>query len=302
MRLMSCGLWGALALAMAAGPASAMAPKPQREITETKERLTLDEMKAIVAEPAALARADDMPAAGRALDRLLEKLGRKYGADSIEVADALVAFMLVLYDQGREADALAMTPRVLEATRRAWGSDHVEYALLLNDIVQMDYELHRDAVGAQAEPALMEVYRIRSERLGPKHKETISTLIYLGRIQGLRSRTGGALAGAMRAIQTLRRAIAESEEILAPGYSDNIWARNWLADVYARNGALALAMQTFAKTQEVAAAQNVPERVDPVGFGAALEEGGFAKEADAILRGYLQGPGVQFPIPGPPEK
>lgn len=302
MRLTSFGLWGALALSMAAGPASAMAPKPEREITETKERLTLDEMKAIVAEPAALARADDMSAAGRALDRLLEKLGHKYGPDSIEVADALVAFMLVLYDEGREADALAMAPRVMDATRRAWGSDHVEYALLLNDIVQMDYELHRDAVGAQAELALMEVYRIRAERLGPKHKETISTLIYLGRIQGLRSRTGGSIAGATRAIQTLRRAIADSEDILAPGYSDNIWARNWLADVYARNGALALAMQTFAKTQEMAAAQNVPERVNPEGFAAALEEGGFDKEADAILRRYLQVPEVPLTTPGAPEK
>jgi len=301
--VMRSGRLGLCVLALATAPvwpAHAMAPKPPREITETKDRLTLAEMEAYVAGPLALARADDMAGAGRALNALADERARRYGADSIEFADTLNGFMIVLFGDGRKTEALAYAPRVIDAVRRAWGSDHLEYALTLVDVVQMDYVTNGDAVGAQAEAAMREAYRIRLERLGPTHKETISTLIYLGRIQGLRSRTGGDLTRATPALQSLRGAIAAIEADTPPATTDNIWARNWLAEVYARNGALDLAVQAFNKTVEVAAGQgrDALDRVDPLGLADALVEAGLKSEADTFLKPFLTT--APDPPAGPP--
>lgn len=270
-----------------AHPVQAAAPKPARDITETKERLTLPDMEVFVAEPVKLVRAGDMTAAGRALNALVDQRARRHGSDSVEVADTLTSYMLVLFHEDLQAEAMAYAPRVIDAVRRAWGSDHLEYALILTDVVQMEYALRKDAVSSEAEAALLEAYRIRAERLGPTHKETISTLIYLGRIQGLRSRTGGDLARAMPAIQSLRRAITAIEANTPPENSDNIWARNWLAEVYARNGALDLAKQTLQKTIEVASAQGALDRVRPEALAEALTEAGLDAEAEALLQTYI---------------
>jgi len=281
---------GLCLLALGASSAHAMAPEPSRVITETKDRLTLDELAVYVAGPVALSRAGDIAGADRALNVLVDERARRYGRDSIEVADTLNGFMLTLFADDRKREALTYAPRVIDAVRRAWGSDHLEYALTLVDVVQMDFMVNGDAVSAQAEAAMLEAYRIRLERLGPAHKETISTLIYLGRVQGQRSRTGGELARATPAIQSLRRAIEAIEANTPPETTDNIWARNWLAQVYARNGALDVALQTFAKTVDVARAQDALWRVDPQGLADALVEGGFETQAAALLQPYLDAP------------
>lgn len=281
-----------LALALLAGalaPAQAASPKaPQREITETKDRVTAEDMEALVARPIALARKGDMVAADAALERLLEERRKRFGPDSIEVADTLSSFMVLLFLDDRKAEALSYGPRTLDATRRAWGSDNLEYALVLNDLVQMDYKTHEDAVGPEAEAALREVYRIRYERLGQFHKETIATLIYLGNIMGLRSRTGGDIAKAKPAIATLNLAITQSEEHPQPGLNDNLWARMTLATVYARNGAVAPAMAAYDKMIEVAKSQDPTYEIPVSHLADALKESGHNAEAEAFIKPYLE--------------
>jgi hypothetical protein len=190
--------------------------------------------------------------------------------------------MLLLYEEEYEREALEYASQSIDAVRRAWGSDHPEYALILNDAVQLDYKLNGDSVSLQAEAALLEVYRIRAARMGETHKETIATLIYLGRIQGLHSRTGGTLAGAAPAIATLQKAVALTDRWRPPGLNDIVWARQVLAETFARNGALQPAMQTFAKAIEVGVAQDAPDAVSAEDFIDALEEGGFSKEAQMM--------------------
>lgn len=245
-------------------------PPPAREVTETKDRLTFDDLEALVAEPLRLARGGDLPAARAAFETLLEQRRREYGENSPEVADTLAAFMLLLYEEEYGREALEYASQSIDAVRRAWGSDHPEYALILNDAVQLDYKLNGDSVSLQAEAALLEVYRIRAARMGETHKETIATLIYLGRIQGLHSRTGGTLAGAAPAIATLQKAVALTDRWRPPGLNDNVWARQVLAETFARNGALQPAMQTFAKAIEVGVAQDAPDAVSAEDFIDAL--------------------------------
>lgn len=294
----------ALALALAAAGSACAADQPAREITETKDRVTFEEMEVMVAGPLALAKAGDMAAAQAALDRLLDERRQRYGADSVEVADTLNAFVVAVFNdvdrRSAKAAALELAPRLLDAVRRAWGSDHIEYALLLNDLVQMDHQLNGDAVGPQSEAALMEVYRIRADRLGPRHKETIATLIWLGEIQGLRSRTHGEIARAAPAIATLRRAIAEEETDREPANNDNLWARSVLADTFARNGALEPAMQTFERMREMARAQDADTSFFTARLANALKEGGFAKESDEMSKLYLQQSGLAGLLPALP--
>ena len=245
-------------------------------------------MEALVARPMGLAREGDWPASQESLELLLQERREKYGAASIEVADTLVAFMILNFNEKREVKALAYAPRAIDIVRQAWGSDHIEYALLLNDVVMMDYVHNKDAVGPESEAALLEAYRIRSASLGPAHYETISTLIYLGEIQGLRSRTGGELARALPAISTLRVAIS-TVEALPAGESDvNLWGRTVLAKTFARNGALPEALQAFTRMLEMAKTQKADRGASMVEFAATLQEGGFAKEADEIMKPYLE--------------
>ncbi len=257
-------------------------------LTETKERLSFADMERLASRPMEFARRGDLAGADQALTKVLQGRSEQYGEDSIEVADTLTSFLVLLYYEDRGAEAFAYAPRALDAVRRAWGSDHLEYALLLNDIVQMDLELNGDGVGPQSEAALQEAYRIRAEHLGVSHKETISTLIYLGEIRGLRSRTNGEVARAVSAIQILRRAIVATEENRALGNQDNVWARATLARVYARNGSLESALQTFSKAVELAAVQRNWDHLNVPRFAAALEEGGFKAEAAAILKQYAE--------------
>lgn len=289
---MTRAAWLALVLALAPLAPAAHAAPPAREMTETKERLTPEEMEALVAKPLALARAGDMQAADAALEQLLEERRRRYGPDSVQVADTLVTFMVLAYNERQKRAAMAYGPRALDATRRAWGSDHLEYALVLNDLVVMDYEINRAGVSREAEGALMEAYRIRADRLGPTHRETISTLVYLGLIQGQRSRTGGDLARAGPAIATLNRAIALSERHGGPDETGSPWARSVLAETYARNGALDQSVRTLAKMLELGRERGV----DVSGYGffvaSAMEEGGFSEQGQALSKALLEATGI----------
>jgi tetratricopeptide (TPR) repeat protein len=272
----------AVARVAVAQPASPEAP-PTAQYTETKERLDAEAMELLVPEPMALARAGDWPGAQQSFERLLDESGRRYGVASRRVADMITAFMLLNYLDGREVEGLGYGPRALEAVRRAWGGDTLEYALLLNDLAQMEFEHNKPAVSPRAVAQLQEAYRIRRAQLGSRHKETISTLIYLGRLQGQRTVTGGRIDRAAPAIATLRRAIVETEVNRAPDNNDNVWARAVLAQIYARNGALAQAQREYARVLKMAQAQGVePGKYDSA-FAEALQDGGFAKEADALL-------------------
>ncbi|MFZ5720927.1 MAG: hypothetical protein ACOY5Y_15815 [Pseudomonadota bacterium] len=280
-----------VAAALAAASPTIAAEPPPPPLSETKERISWEQMEVLVAEPMRLVAAGDMAAADVALDRLLEERRRQYGAGSIEVADTLVSFMILTYARDRRVEALAYGPRVLDAVRMAWGSDHLEYALLLTDLVMMDLRTDGDA-GPEAEAGLIEAYRIRRDRLGELHKETISTLIYLGEVQGLRSRTDGDINKAMPAIATLQKAIADADQIREPGYTDAVWARRVLASTFARNGALGPAMQTFDKTMELAAEQQADWFFQASNFKDALHEGGFEAEAAEIERALIEALGL----------
>ena len=258
-------------------------PPPPAQYSETKERLDTAAMEGLVVEPMALARGGDWPAAQQAFERQLAEHQRQFGADSIRVSDTLDAFVILNFIDGRQAEALGYVDRLREAVQRAWGRDSLEYALTLNDLAQMDFEHNKPAVSPAALADLREAYRIRKAQLGPGHKETISTLIYLGRLLGQRSVTRGDVRAAAPAIAALRQAITETEAHRAAGNNDNVWARAILAQTYARNGALDLAMREYRAQGARAELQGVSMAVYDVNFADALQEGGHAREALSVL-------------------
>ncbi len=271
-------------LVPAAAPAAEPTLPPGAVFHETKLRLSPEEMEKLVVRPLRLAEEGDMAGADSALARLLAETDRRQGPGSIEAADLVTAFMITLFNTGLRQEAMTYRVRALDAVRRAWGSDHLEYALVLNDLVVMDRKANGDAVGAGAEEALLEAYRIRSERLGETHPETIATLIYLGDIQSLKSRTGGEFTKAAPAFATLQKAVVDADRVDIRGYTDNLWARTVLAQAFVRNGALQPGLQTFRKMLEKAQTQGVDGASDLPFFLDTLEEAGFKKEAEELAR------------------
>jgi hypothetical protein len=290
MRVHLVGLSVVLALEAAApssaqSPASgAQQPPAAARYSETKERLSIEAMEGLVTEAMALARAQDWTGAQVAFERKLERVRARYGANSIAVSDALAAFMILNFRDDRAAEALSYAGRTEAAVRAAWGADSLEYALLLNDLAQMDFEHRKPAVSPEALARLRTTYRIRRAKLGPWHKETISTLIYLGRLQGQRTVTGGDIRRAAPAIALLRQAIEETEAHRAPDNDDNLWARAILTQTYARNGDLHAAVTEFNAMQEKAELQRVDTSKYFPAYAEALKEGGFDMPADEMLK------------------
>jgi len=285
MRLVAAS---AVVLILATAPATAATAPPSTLYSETKERLDADAMERLVAEPMALARADDWAGGQRAFERLIDERRRRYGLNSIAVSDTLIAFMILNFRDGRQAEALGYTDRSRDAVRAAWGTESLEYALVLNDLAQMDFEHHKPVVSPDSLANLREAYRIRRAQLGPRHKETISTLIYLGRMQGQRTVTGGQIRRAAPAIALLRRAIVETEADRAPDNNDNLWARAILVQTYARNGDLRRAMIEFNVLQENAETQGVDVTRYLPGYAESLQDGGFDKVPQDVLQVLLK--------------
>lgn len=266
------------------------------QYSETKERLDTKAMEALVAEPMALARGGDWPAAQRAFERLLAERQSQFGADSVKVSDTVEAFVILNFVDGRQIQALAYADLERASVRRAWGHDSLEYALALNDLAQMDFEHNKPGFSASALADLREAYRIRRSQLGRHHKETVSTLIYIGRLQSQRSITHGDIRRAAPAIATLRQAIAETESDRAASNNDNLWARAVLAETYARNGALPAATREYDRLVALAERQGVPANVYDIAFASALDDGGYSKEAEALMKRFLKSVGA--PLPG----
>jgi len=286
MRLRLAGLSAILILA--APPPAATAPPPPTTYSETKERLDPHAMEGVVAEPMILARVGDWVGAQRAFERLIDERRRRYGPNSIAVSDTLTAFMILNFRDGRGTEALGYADRARDAVRASWGKDSLEYALLLNDLAQMDFEHNKPVVSPDTLANLREAYRIRRAQLGPRHKETISTLIYMGRMQGQRTVTGGQIRRAAPAIALLRRAITETEADRAPDNNDNLWARAILVQTYARNGDLRRAIAEFNILQENADIQGVDGSQYLTGYAEALQDGGFDKVAQEMLQALLE--------------
>lgn len=151
-------------------------------------RLSPERIDALVARPQALLEAGDLDGARRLVDQMLTRTRAQHGDNSVEAADLLMAFGVVLHvegeareDEGAEVRALAGTyvKRSIPVYRAAFGANHPEVAVALNSHADVLRLAAPDDPPAAAEAALEEAYRIRLECLGPSHSETIGTILDL---------------------------------------------------------------------------------------------------------------------------
>ncbi len=179
---------------------------------ETKDRLSVETLAAMVTGPLRAAVAGDLPRAERAFERLIERARRRRdGKAGVREADLLTAFGTELYNQGSDLDREDMrqlsrlyVERAVGATKNAFGPNHPETALALHSYADLLFELHKDDPPAQAETALAEAYSIRRATLGAANVETLAAMRGLARIKAARFRTSGSLD---EAIALFRRAI-----------------------------------------------------------------------------------------------
>lgn len=231
-----------IALALSPLPMSAEPVKPREQIAETKDRLTPETMRRLVAIPLDWANSGDLPRAKAAFEADLAK--RAPGQDAALLrADMLMAFGVMLYtdaldpdDHARMDAAVDYIRRAVEAYRQARGSNHPDLALALNSYA----DIMRMASGANpsptVEPALDEAYRIRVATIGMRNAETAMNLAAIAIVAGLPSRTQGQPERIEAAAARLRDAISLERGAAQRKVGDARWMHGELMMLYLNNG------------------------------------------------------------------
>lgn len=232
-----------LAVAPAAIAGQDAGTVPNSPPWQTKYRLPPERMIVLVGEPMRLVDAGDLPAGRAAFDRLLATARAEHGVGSVEVADLLESFGVLLYNAGYDADgrqmkeaSLSYLAEAIPAYRAAFGNAHPEVALALNSYADVQLGLSPDAPPLSAENALEEAYGIRLNTLGPTNIETLATLHYLARVRGHPSRTRGDRARIEASARLFRLLVARSSDDRRLGPESGPRARLAFARMYARNG------------------------------------------------------------------
>jgi hypothetical protein len=170
-----CYFAAALAAALLATAAVPQAAAAQQAAKETKDRVTNEELKALVAEPLALAAAGQAAQADAAVRALVaDAQGR---ADPARAADILMGYAVGLYrEPGTRRSAVPWLAHAAAAAEAAWGPAHPETALALQTYADGLRKLDPDAAPREAERALRQVLAIRSQTLGADNGETVMTM------------------------------------------------------------------------------------------------------------------------------
>lgn len=167
---------GAIALSMALILVSCEPP-------ETKDRLSPEVLEQLVEEPLDELRANGFPAGQAKFEQLRRMNEALHGPKSARVADLLMAFGVQLYMESYGASderAMLLASRdylkaAIPAYRAAFGENHPEVAVALHSFADVEVVVNNDRLTREAEAALEEALRIRSEGLGPENHETLAT-------------------------------------------------------------------------------------------------------------------------------
>jgi tetratricopeptide (TPR) repeat protein len=255
--------------------------------TYTQERVSNQELAAMVAGPLDLAERGDLSGAQREFETLLKRSRPE------EESDLLTAFGVGLHSLGdaEEDDpyrraSIPYLERSVPAAIRRFGSGHPEVALALNTYADALRSLSPDDPPRQVDQAYARAFAIRERTLGRINAETLFALFRLAQVQGLPSRTGGDPARIERAAAMFRAVIQGREA--NPDQPSSESAENVrlsLVEMYVRNRDMAKAVEVARTTELVDARRNW--RCD-VGIGraaiaAALKEKGRHEEAEAAL-------------------
>jgi hypothetical protein len=299
----------AFSLFVLTGPVASQAQRDAAvEVHYTKDRLTQEHMEELVASAMALVRGKDLAGARREFDRLMASAVGRYGGRSIEVADLLTAFGVLVYEDGRISEndetkraSIPYLRRAVDAYRFAFGSQHPEVAVALHSLADVEIELDPENPPAAAEAALEEAYAIRLRALGPTNAETLDVLLRLANIRSVPNRTQGdpARIGAAEAAFREGLSIARSSSRAAVEQDPVSWLFG-IARLYARHHQMAPALAAVA---EALREPNGEDQCYNFSYalgrlGAWLIEHGLGPEADALEQSYPYDSYQECPDPG----
>jgi hypothetical protein len=171
--------------------------EPRTAIPASDERLTNEDMAALVRAPLRLIEAGDVAGGQRLFERSVAIAAARHGPGALEVADLLMSFGAMIYRANDEevpqktALATLYLRRAVPAYRAALGPNHPDVATALNSHADVLRLAEPDDPPAEAERALNHAYRIRLASRGPHHAETLWTLLYIAEIHAAPGRTRG---------------------------------------------------------------------------------------------------------------
>jgi|GEM_PF-2148717 len=271
-------------------------PDGASEPRYTKDRLSEARMAELVAGPMALVRNGSGDAAERAFEDIVQAAARRHGNGSVDVADRLTAFGVLLYTEGlRSPDdelrrrSLPYLQRAVQAYRAAFGPSHPEVALALNSYADVHTALNPDDPPPAAEAALEEAYNIRVSSLGHANHETLSSLLRLAELRSLPSRTRGDPAKIAAAAAMFRGGILHLRS--GSGQSRDERPATWyfgLARLYARHRQLsnALGIVEEAERDLQGDAHCVALVTAAMEFAELLADEGYEEQAQALRMRY----------------
>lgn len=155
---------------LAEGPAQA-----QQAAQETKDRVTNEELAALVAPALALAGKGELAQAGAAVHDLVAEAQAR--ADKVRAADMLMGYALGLYAQAEtRRAAIPWLAEAAAAAEAAWGPAHAETALALQSYADGIRKTSPEPPPPDVERLLRRVLAIRVQALGPDNGETLMTM------------------------------------------------------------------------------------------------------------------------------
>lgn len=212
-------------------------------------------MQALAGDTLTLIRRAAFEEADREFERLLAESGRDHGVESLEIADLIMSYGMILFHEAKEPanreHGLAAIRRAIDAYKRVLGPSHPEVALSLSDYANGWLALKPEDPPLEADAALEESYKIRLAMLGPRNLETASALLALGRVKGLASRTGAERSRVEAAARMIEQSVQDfGLNRVQPDLSGSITARFELAVIYLKNGLAVKALQVAAEAYE----------------------------------------------------
>lgn len=163
------------------------------------------------------------------MERAVEVSRRSGGGDGAEWLKAMDDLALIYWENGRSADAEAMSRAVLDARRQLLGPDHPATLLTMAILTEA---LHSQGRLEQAEALARETLERRTRVLGPEDVETLSSMNNLA----------GILNSARRfneAEPLYKKAIEAEQRVKGIQHPDTLRTRNNLSALYHQSGRIA---------------------------------------------------------------
>lgn len=228
---------GLLSTAILLAPLSAESQSPPAQ-RETKERVSSEQRKIIVAGPMAMVDLGDLEGGRAAFESLLAWARAGSGPNSLVEADLLSSFAVELFNAENQEAAIPYFKRAADAFRARFSENHPETALAVTDYGRALEETYPSEARPEALAALSEALGIRLATLGSDNAETAMSMAYLAKALSRPERLQGDASKVDEIVALLRRAIIAVEAAPNALPRDEYAIRHRLVVVLQDNGRL----------------------------------------------------------------